>query len=134
MLAGDGIAESETAEYLGVIIEDGGITDKKTILRIGKAISRQRLMKSLGMYHGGYNTERCLKLHKAFIRPLREYAIHLSPMSVKVRHKLYELRQELMEKIFGKWARHTRRDPAIYVTWSRVNTAEFYVMQKPQTD
>ncbi len=38
MLASEGIAESETAEYLGVIIEKGGITDEKTILRIGKAI------------------------------------------------------------------------------------------------
>ncbi len=26
-------------------------------------------------------------------------------MSVKVRRKLYEVRQELMEAIFGKWAR-----------------------------
>ncbi len=48
MLTAERIAESETAEYLGVIIEDGGITDKKTILRIGKAMSRQRLMKFLG--------------------------------------------------------------------------------------
>ncbi len=62
MLASEGIAESETAEYLGVNIENGGITDEKTNLRIGKAISRQRLMKSLGMFHGGYSTERCLKL------------------------------------------------------------------------
>ncbi len=83
MLAGEGIAESETAEYLGVIIENRGITDKKTILRIGKAIARQRLMKSLGVFHGGYSTERCLKLYKTFISLLWEYAIHLSPMSVK---------------------------------------------------
>ncbi len=61
MLAGEGIAESETAEYLGVIIENGGITNEKTILRIGKDISKQRLMKSSGMFHRGYTVKPHLK-------------------------------------------------------------------------
>ncbi len=33
MLAGEDVAESETAEYLGVIINNAGIIDEKTILR-----------------------------------------------------------------------------------------------------
>ncbi len=101
-----------TAEYRRVITDNGGITDEKIILRIGKAISMQRLMQSLGTFHGGYSTERCLKLYKTFIRPLWEYAMHLSPISVKVWHKLYEDRNELMEAIFGKWARQHAQRPS----------------------
>ncbi len=83
LLAGACIAESKTAEYLGVIIENRGITDENTVLRIGNAISRQRFNEVLGNVLWTIQYWAILKLCKTFIRPVWEYAIHLSPMSVK---------------------------------------------------
>ncbi len=57
-------------------------------------------MKSLGMFHGAMP-----EMIQDVYKTLWEYAINLAPMSVKVRHKLYQVGHEHMETIFGKWER-----------------------------
>ncbi len=110
LLAGEVILEAETAEYLGIVIDNRGITEENTVDRIGKAVTRLHMMKSLRMFRGEFKTERCLKLYKTVRRPLWEYVMHLTPISVRVRRKLHEMTQELMSAMFGKWARrHTQR-------------------------
>ncbi len=73
VLSGSRMKHSKEAEYLGVSIDKGGVTTTKTIDRLRSRDPELGLLSTLGMFKGGFKTERNVTIFRAFIRPVFEY-------------------------------------------------------------
>ena len=62
------------------------------------------LMSSLGFFHGGFPAAHCIRLFRAFVRPMYEYAAHLTPNTPRIQRAEANLKKKLKETLFGSWA------------------------------
>ncbi len=93
---------SKKAEYLGVSIDKDGVTTTKAIDRLRSARSRIGLLSTLGMFKGGFKTERNVTIFRAFIQPVFEYCVHLVPRTPKLDREAIGVYQTLATCFFGK--------------------------------
>ncbi len=74
-LSGSRMKHNKEAEYLGVSIDKDGVTTTKTMDRLRSARSRIVMLSTLGMFKGGFKTERNVthiqSVHSTGIRILR---------------------------------------------------------------
>ncbi len=74
---------SKEAEHLGVPFDKDGVTTTKTIDRLKSARSRIGMLSTLGMFKGGFKTERNMTIFREFILHAFEYCGHLVPKNDK---------------------------------------------------
>ncbi len=105
LLARDSLVSLPKTDYLGVTIDHEGVAEDKTVHRLKRARKRVQMISTLGMFRGGISSQKCINIFTTFIRPLWEYSIHLTPHTVRIRKEHSLVMQDVVQAIFGKWAR-----------------------------
>ncbi len=97
-------------DYLGVTIDHGGVAENKTVDRLRRARERVQMISTLGMFRGGISPQKMHRHLQDVIWPLWEYSIYFTSHTVRIRKEHTIVKQDVLQAIFGKWARkHVRR-------------------------
>ena len=79
---GEVLARVESFMYLGMPVTANGVDWKAHICRIGaRTVNRASMLNGIGCNGRGFDTSTCLKIYRAFVRPMLEYGICLCPTS-----------------------------------------------------
>lgn len=119
-LAGQPVMLSTEAEYLGVSIDSKGVSASTSIKRVSAARARLQDMVRIGMNARGLSLPVNRRLYLTFIRPVYEYALHLTPLSPRLTAAVLSLEKAFftavtnIRKARPAWARSLLRLPDVF--------------------